>query len=278
MVEKLLGHSIKIFQSDEGDEFKKFKNYLSEVGIVLRFNCPHTHAQNEVPERKHRQRLALTTYLVNWLPSPSLCHKSPFEILFGNCPDYDFLKVFGFRITKEYHCFHVPIGRINASCDVVFNESSFSYEDMKDSPTISSSMDTFSILGPPPCVFPSQPTTDVVAPPLHLPRAPHTDVDPPCAPHTAPGTTINDAIVQPDSSTITIVPTPSNELHDVIDVSSTTSTHGMQSRSKSSVYKPNPQYSFSVTSLPEEEPSSYSIASRDSQWHAAMSDEFHALL
>jgi hypothetical protein len=37
-----------------------------------------------------------TCFLINRLPSPLLHNKSPFEILFHQTSDYDFLKVFGY--------------------------------------------------------------------------------------------------------------------------------------------------------------------------------------
>ena len=49
-----LGHKLKAIQSDWGDEYWVFSDYLKTCGIVHKVSCPHTHAQNMVVERKHR--------------------------------------------------------------------------------------------------------------------------------------------------------------------------------------------------------------------------------
>lgn len=116
MVELQFNCLIKCVQSDGGGEFRPFTKYLTELGIVHRFTCPHTHHQNGLVERKHRHivetgltllaqstlplkfwdhAFVTTTYLINRLPSPTLDNCSPYSKLLHKPPDYSTLKVFG---------------------------------------------------------------------------------------------------------------------------------------------------------------------------------------
>lgn len=54
--EKLLSHSIKLFQTDGALELVKgrFKDFLDQFGINIYVSFPHTPQQNGVAERKHR--------------------------------------------------------------------------------------------------------------------------------------------------------------------------------------------------------------------------------
>lgn len=45
MVELQFGHSIKVVQTDWGGEFRPFTKFLSDLGIIHRLICPHTHHQ-----------------------------------------------------------------------------------------------------------------------------------------------------------------------------------------------------------------------------------------
>src|ERR1044072_7297090 len=90
--------------------------HLTNLGIVHRLACPHTHHQNGSVERKHRHivdmgltllahaKLRLVfwdhafltaAYLINRLPTPVLNHTSPYWMLHHTQPDYKFLKIFG---------------------------------------------------------------------------------------------------------------------------------------------------------------------------------------
>ena len=91
--------------------------YLTDLGIMHRMICPHTHHQNDVVERKHRHIVETTltmmsqasmtldywdyavissVYLVNRLPSSAIQNEVPYQRLFHKLPDYKFLKVFGY--------------------------------------------------------------------------------------------------------------------------------------------------------------------------------------
>ena len=118
MVEKLVSKLIKSVQSDGGGEYSynPFKNVLAQHFILHRYSCPHTSQQNSVTERKHHHvedtGLALlahsglstkywvdafltTIYLINWLPTPTLSHLTPYFKLFQRFPDYHLLHSFG---------------------------------------------------------------------------------------------------------------------------------------------------------------------------------------
>lgn len=102
-IENLLNHKIKIFQSDNGGEFKKFKTYLDKEGIFHRFSCPHTSEQNGLAERRHChivetglsllyhaslplkfwvESFTTACYLINRLPSKNNATSTPLEALF----------------------------------------------------------------------------------------------------------------------------------------------------------------------------------------------------
>ncbi|KAL5722651.1 hypothetical protein ACHQM5_006144 [Ranunculus cassubicifolius] len=114
-IENLTGKKIKIFQTDNGTEYKKFTPFLTSAGVIHRFSCPHTSAQNGLAERRHRhivetglsllnqasmplrfwsEAFVTSCYLINRLPS-SLSDQTPLELLFRKTPDYSSLKVFG---------------------------------------------------------------------------------------------------------------------------------------------------------------------------------------
>ena len=91
-------------------------DFYAKQGIVLETTCPHTPQQNGVVERKHRHLLdtaralrfeanlpkmfwgecVLTAaYIINRLPSKTLGHKTPYELLYNQKPEYDHIRVFG---------------------------------------------------------------------------------------------------------------------------------------------------------------------------------------
>lgn len=45
-IENLTGKKIKMFQTDNGTEYKQFTPYLQQHGVLHHFTCPHTSAQN----------------------------------------------------------------------------------------------------------------------------------------------------------------------------------------------------------------------------------------
>jgi histone deacetylase 1/2 len=116
MVELQFNCKIKTVQTDGGGEFRPFTKYLTELGVVHRFTCLHTHHQNDLVERKHRHLVetgltllsqanlpmqywdhafVTAAFLINRLPTPVLNNKSPYYVLLHKQPDYKALKIFG---------------------------------------------------------------------------------------------------------------------------------------------------------------------------------------
>ncbi|XP_076901307.1 uncharacterized protein LOC143555679 [Bidens hawaiensis] len=166
---------VKRIRSNNGREFtsNRMLNFYTKHGILLETTCPHTPQQNGVVERKHRHLLETArvlkfeaklpthfwgecimteAYIINLLPSEIIENKTPYEIIYGQKPDYESLKVFGClayyhntetrgdkfeergrqgiflgypRGTKGYKIFYVKNGKIIVSRDVRFVETHF---------------------------------------------------------------------------------------------------------------------------------------------------------
>ena len=116
MIQRQFQKDVKIVQSDNGREFMCLKEYFDEIGIVHQTSCVGTPQQNGRVERKHRHILNVaralrfqahlslefwgecilaTGYLINRTPSVLLNGKSPYEILFGQKPSYQSVRIFG---------------------------------------------------------------------------------------------------------------------------------------------------------------------------------------
>ncbi|KAM2627715.1 hypothetical protein TB2_001133 [Malus domestica] len=169
--------SIKTLQSDGGGEYlsKSFQTFLLAKGVTHQLSCPYTPEQNGLAERKHRHILetAITllqtatlppifwsfacqtvVYLINRMPSSTLHHKSPFELLFKVVPDINHLRIFGcsvFPLLKPYNstklqpkttkclflgyaskykgfiCYDILHDKYYISRHVLFDESEFPY-------------------------------------------------------------------------------------------------------------------------------------------------------
>ena len=126
-IETRFQKSIKTLYSDNGGEFIALKSYLLLHGITHYTTAPHTPQQNGVSERRHcplvETGLTLlhdahldfsywpyafqtASYLINRQPTPLLQEKSPFEVLFGQTPNYFKLKKFGcicYPLTRPYN-------------------------------------------------------------------------------------------------------------------------------------------------------------------------------
>lgn len=107
--------NIKIIRTDNGQEFNT-PSFYDLHGIIHQTYCVETPQQNAKVERIHRHLLVVTRslllhsklppifwsyavchamYLINRLPTPTLNHKSPLEMLYGSPPTFLHLKVFG---------------------------------------------------------------------------------------------------------------------------------------------------------------------------------------
>ncbi|CAM8966871.1 unnamed protein product [Rhodiola kirilowii] len=118
LINTQFGKSVKTFRSDNGGEFfnHKLTAFFQSKGCVHQSSCPYTPQQNGLAERKHRHILEVAralmfeaklpkhfwgdsiltaTHIINRLPTPVLKGKSPWEMLFGEKPHIDHLRVFG---------------------------------------------------------------------------------------------------------------------------------------------------------------------------------------
>jgi len=118
LMEKQLNKTVKLVQTDGGGEFMShtLQNFFLSHGISHLVSCPGTPEQNGLAERKHRHvvetgltlmahghtpkeywnhAFSTAVYLINWLPTTTVKGRSPFEVLFGNRPSYDHLRIFG---------------------------------------------------------------------------------------------------------------------------------------------------------------------------------------
>ncbi|XP_074283739.1 uncharacterized protein LOC141608274 [Silene latifolia] len=117
-VETQFGGKIKLVRTDNGTEFiqEPCKLMFNTRGIIHQTSIAGTPQQNARVERKHRhlldtaralkiqsnvplkfwgECLLTATYLINKMPVAKLDWKCPHEILFGELPSYDELRVFG---------------------------------------------------------------------------------------------------------------------------------------------------------------------------------------
>ncbi|KAL2900721.1 Retrovirus-related Pol polyprotein from transposon TNT 1-94 [Bienertia sinuspersici] len=117
-VENQFNKSVKIIRTDHGTENiqSSCTNLFAAKGIVHQLSIVGVPQQNGRVERKHKHLLEVAralriqanlpikfwgdciltaTHLINMLPTVILDWKSPFEMLFGDVPDYASLRVFG---------------------------------------------------------------------------------------------------------------------------------------------------------------------------------------
>lgn len=115
MVQRQFNKQIKRVISDNGTEFNCLRDYFHDHGILFETSCVKTPQQNGRVEWKYRHllnvgRCALkgiclcffwgecifaACYLINRTSTPLLQNKTPYEMLFGKTPSYDFMRVFG---------------------------------------------------------------------------------------------------------------------------------------------------------------------------------------
>ncbi|XP_075086125.1 uncharacterized protein LOC142168857 [Nicotiana tabacum] len=119
MVERQFNTKVKVIRLDNALELGTSSTacdlFLSQ-GIIHQTLCVAYPQQNRIVERKHRhlletsrallhqsnlsisyrgEYLLTATFLINRFPSKIIQNKTPYEILFGKVPNYDFLKSFG---------------------------------------------------------------------------------------------------------------------------------------------------------------------------------------
>ncbi|CAM8959948.1 unnamed protein product [Rhodiola kirilowii] len=186
MVETQFGKTIQKFRSDNGGEFfnHKLTSFFQSKGCIHQSSCPYTPQQNGLAERKHRHILEVAralifeaglpkhfwgdsvltaTHIINRLPTSVLKGKSPWEMLFGEKPHIDHLRVFGCSCyvstrvhtrdkfdpraleciflgypvgQKGYKCFCLSTHEILISRHVVFREHIFPFKRKFPQPSV----------------------------------------------------------------------------------------------------------------------------------------------
>ncbi|CAA7012886.1 unnamed protein product [Microthlaspi erraticum] len=127
MVDRQFDKKIRIVRSDNGLEFMCLKHFFAKEGMLHQTSCVYTPQQNGRVERKHRHILNVSrsimfqahipvkfwgecvlaaVHLINRTPSTLLNGKTPYEMLYGEAPQFTRLKVFGFlcyahKISRE---------------------------------------------------------------------------------------------------------------------------------------------------------------------------------
>jgi hypothetical protein len=250
------------------------------------------------------------SFLINCMPMSLLHHRSPFEILFKKVPTYKLLKVFGclcwpcirpynkhklnFRSVpciflgyspshKGYICQPLDSSHTYISCDVIFDEVTFPFYKNISSPSVSSfpshtSQSTSISLSRHPPNISSSPS------PLHLSHPSSTNPTPNSSQHLDSLTSPKDISSHPESSQLP------NPLSPPLDDPLPCRSHVMSTRLQNQISKPRKfmdgiiRYPISralmatIVSQEEEEPTSFSIASKNAKWREAMNLEFDALL
>ena len=118
MTKNQFGKNVKVVRSDDGSEFtsNSMKMFYQEQGILRQNSCVDTPQQNGMVERKpchvlnvaqallfqaHLPKIfwgecVLTAaHLINRTPSKLLLGKTPYEVIYGQRPSYDHIRVFG---------------------------------------------------------------------------------------------------------------------------------------------------------------------------------------
>ncbi|KAL4304589.1 hypothetical protein GQ457_10G001630 [Hibiscus cannabinus] len=174
MVETQFDRKIKCVRTDNAKEFDISEFYKSK-GIIHQNSCVYTPQQNSIVEGKHQHLLNVArtlrlqahlplcfwtdcvlhaAYLINITPTPLLLNKTPSEMLYGQPPNFDNLRVFGCltyasvlpkpktklhartvrcmfigfpKNMKGYRLFNLETREIFVSRDVVFSENIFPF-------------------------------------------------------------------------------------------------------------------------------------------------------
>ena len=188
MVQTQFSKKVKFVRHDGARELatNSLQVFYEDEGIEQQVTVPYAHQTNGTAERAirtivtigrsmlHHAKLdkcfwaeaAMTAiYVKNRLPSPTVAHKTPFEIVYNSKPSVKHMRVFGCQtyiltpkekrlkwdpkaragiflgyeeVSKAYRVYDIEAGQVVISRDVNFDESAFgllpslTYEDVED--------------------------------------------------------------------------------------------------------------------------------------------------
>ncbi|XP_056697354.1 uncharacterized protein [Spinacia oleracea] len=116
MIKRQFNKVLKVVRSDNGTEFNFLQGYFFKSGILFESSCVGTPQQNGRVERKNQHILNVAralrfqgnfpkkfwgecilaaSYLINRTPTPILQNKTPNEMLFGELPSYESIRLIG---------------------------------------------------------------------------------------------------------------------------------------------------------------------------------------
>ena len=119
MIETSFNRTIRIIRSDNAQEYndKFFLSFLDNKGtlpppvlslyLLTKWSSKHKHCHildvvrtlfisASLPERFWSEAALTAVYTINHVPSPATHNKLPFELLYGQTPNYSSLQVFGY--------------------------------------------------------------------------------------------------------------------------------------------------------------------------------------
>ncbi|WVZ82501.1 hypothetical protein U9M48_029756 [Paspalum notatum var. saurae] len=340
LVQNQFHRTIQSLQCDNGTEFinSDLRHFLTTHGVTYRLSCPYTSAQNGKVERALRtindvlrtllfqahlppkywvEALHTATYLINRRPCKPIQLRTPYQVLFGETPDYSHLKVFGClcypnlsstmahklaprsvpcaflgypQEHKGYRCLNLHTRKVITSRHVIFDENVFPFSTPQPTPqpaTPDPSRSTSSGLPGPP--VPTSYSGIRADPPATAADADSNgSTDAPASPALASASA--SAAPTELSAPSSPAPTPGNSNAaatrtnppSVLRYASPEIVHHhMQTRAQHGIFKPKQFTNLHAhtTKTPISPiPTTYRNALKDPNWHYAMQEEFNALM
>ena len=263
--------------------------HLTELGLTMMFHV-------RVPQQFWVEAFFTAVFLINLLHASSLPdHKSPYQMLYGSAPVYTALRAFGCKCFpslcpymnnkldpkslacvflgynekyKGYRCYYPPTGRVFISRHVLFDESSFPFEDLYRSfhqDTDSSLLTAWRAAYIQPSANQSESVSTQQQDEL-LPARVLVPTPPPVPPIEVitPVVPLNENNNPPSPQPLPQEPAAPNVQEPI---------HPMTTRARSGIVKPNPRYALITVKEEFTEPKSLKEALNHTGWNKAMGTE-----
>ncbi|KAL8144668.1 hypothetical protein AgCh_003023 [Apium graveolens] len=252
--------TVKTFRSDNGTEFvnQKVQSLCATHGIVHQTSCVYSPQQNGLVERRHRHLLNVARALRT--PTPLLHGMTPYEVLFGQKPDFSQLRVFGCS------CFATVVPK-SSDKDVTFIETSFPFKHITSTPSLPTLFhDTSSY-------YATDPITSFPLPDLDNSSysSPQFVTESPTNSPVNTNETVDTTTHSPDSSPSTVTPILPPQVSDRPQ-----RVKQVPSRFKDFTGLPS-TFVNSITAVKALEPTTFKQAAQFSEWCTAMNTELAAL-